>query len=100
VGYADWYDNSAVDFDPLEIVEANTPEEAIASSCNQGVGESSDVVVTEATADQNGLGNSPSRHRESVLTPLPAGQSSSRSSGNLARTEPLVGFHPFVRHRR
>jgi hypothetical protein len=65
--YAVWYDNSSGFFEAFKVIEASTPEEAIASSREQGLGGSSDVVVTEATEDQNGFSNDPNRDTKAVL---------------------------------
>jgi len=70
--YAVWYDNSSGYFEAFKVIEASTPEEAIASSREQGLGGSTEVVATEATEHANGFGNDPNGDKGMVVATSPA----------------------------
>jgi len=66
--YAVWYDNCTGFLEAAVIIEANTPEEVIASAYVNGLPLGAHIAVTDATLHEKGFGNDPNVNRQMILT--------------------------------
>lgn len=65
--YAVWYDNSSGYLEAFQLIEANNPADAITKGRAKGLMWSVNVVITEATQNENGFGNDPNINKGKVL---------------------------------